>query len=266
MWGELALSLKSGNIYMIIIMGMAFIACMMVFERFLMLQFYYNLDFTRFLTELKKMVRSEDYERAMNLCKTASRAGLPRIALRALEAAENDPTTIKGTIEEDVIDFLPRLESRLAVMPAFATFVLLVGILGTIDGLWWAFHSIDVLDTAKKQAALAGGIAGSLNPTATGLVASMLLLISHHFLKSMAVRIVEKVHYGVAVIYNLLVPEEITTVVAAAGVGQQEPRETSDAIVENPADEPSAQDEGLPVDDAFDDAVVDDIKDEEEII
>ena len=265
MWGELALSLKGGDIYMLIMVAMGFIATMLIFERFLMLQFFYNLDFKRFLNELRKMVRSEDYERAMNLCKTSAKTGLPRIALNALEAAENDPTTIRASIEEDIIDFLPRLESRLSAMPAIATLILLVGILGTIDGLWWAFHSIEVLDTAKKQSALAGGIAGSLNPTTVGLVSSMLLLACHHILKAMAVRIVEKVHHGVTVLHNMLVPEEYATVMTASGVASQNAEDASDILVSNSAGEPT-QEEGLSVDDAFDDAAVNDIKDEEEII
>lgn len=266
MWGELALSFKNGNMYIITIMIMSFIALVMIFERFFILQFFYNLNFSKFLNDLKKMIRSEDYDRAINLCKTSSHTGLPRIALRAIEASENDPTTIKSTIEEDVIEFLPKIENRLSFLPAFATFILLLGILGTIDGLWWAFHSIEVLDTAKKQASLSGGIASSLNPTTSALIASLLILICHHFLKSIAVRIVEKIHHGVTVLYNLLVPQEYTTMVATPSIVQSgENSEMSDAIVGNQEVE-TRQEEGLPVDDAFDDAVVDDIKDEEEII
>ncbi|MFK7824362.1 MAG: MotA/TolQ/ExbB proton channel family protein [Oligoflexales bacterium] len=265
MWGELALSIRSGNIYMWGIVILSFISTVVIFERIIMLQWRYNIDFKKFLTDFKKMINSEDHERAINLCKSASKTSLPKIALRALEAVENDPSTVRGTIEEDTIEFLPRIESRLTMMPAMATIILLIGILGTIDALWWSFHSIDVLDTAKKQASLANGIAGSLNPTATAIIASMLILASHQVLKGMAIRIIDRIHHGIAVLNNLLVPEEVATMVAAP-VAAFETRETSDAIVEPAGDPtPDDQDEG-PADDAFDDAVVDDIKDEEEII
>ncbi|NRA44684.1 MAG: MotA/TolQ/ExbB proton channel family protein [Oligoflexales bacterium] len=266
MWGELALSIKNGNIYMIAIILLSFISTTVIFERLIMLQFVYNIDFSKFLNNFRKMITSEDHERAINLCKSASKTSLPKIALRALEAVENDPSSVRGTIEEDTIEFLPRIESRLNMMPAMATIILLIGILGTIDALWWSFHSIDVLDTAKKQASLANGIAGSLNPTATAIIASMLVLASHQILKGMAIRIIDRIHHGIAVLNNLLVPEEVATVLAAPVSAAAEPRETSDAIVEPAGDPTPDQDEGMPADDAFDDAVVDDIKDEEEII
>ncbi|MEZ4744123.1 MAG: MotA/TolQ/ExbB proton channel family protein [Bdellovibrionota bacterium] len=189
---------------------------------------------------------------------------LPKIALRALEAAETDPTTVRGTIEEEAVEFLPRVESRLAVLPALATLVLLVGILGTIDGLWGAFHSIDVLDTAKKQASLASGIAGSLNPTALGLITCMLILTFHQLLKGSAVRLTDRIQYGVTVLNNLLIPPEVATYVAAAPMDHQvtASRDSHEDDYNNTAHMNEAEED----DDAFDDATVEDIKDEEEII
>lgn len=272
MWGELALSLKNGNVYMLIIAGLSFITCTIILERLITLQFIYNLDFPKFLTNLKKMVNSEDHDRAINLCRSASKTSLPKIALRALEAVENDPSTVRGTIEEETIEFIPRLESRLNFMPAIATTIMLVGILGTIDSLWWAFHSIDVLDTAKKQASLANGIAGSLNPTAIGIISSMIILAAHQLLKSMSVRVIDRIHHGVTVLSNLLVPEEVvaTTVVSSAsGIPAASGGANPDAIVDSGISEdvpPLNSQEEVTSDEVFDDAVVDDIKDEEEII
>src|SRR5690606_3078807 len=118
-----------------------------------------------------------------NICKSASHTSLPHISLKAIEAAERDPTSVRGIIEEETIDFLPRLENRLPALPALATLILLVGILGTLDALWHAFDAIAVLDTSEKQARLAHGIAGSLNPTAMGLLAAMIFLAAHQYLK-----------------------------------------------------------------------------------
>src|SRR5690606_33629773 len=144
-------------------------------------------DFNKFLNNLKKMIRAEDLDRAINLCKAASKTSLPMISLRALEAAETDPTSVRGTIEEEAIDFLPRIEVRLGVLPALATFALLVGIIGTIDRLWAAFHSIDVLDTAQKQASVGHGVAGSLSYTTMGLLICTLFLVGNQLLRGFAV-------------------------------------------------------------------------------
>lgn len=268
MWGELATSFQNGNVYLLIMLGFMFIALTIIVERVIMLNFVYNINFTKFLGNLKKMIASSDLDRAINLCRSVSKTALPRIALKALEASETDPTTVKSVLDEESIEFLPRLESRLAVLPAVATLIMLIGILGTIDGLWGSFHSIDVLDTAKKQASLAGGIAGTLNSTAMGLVCCMIILAAHQILRGTALRLTERLHYGVTILFNILVPKEVaTTYVAAApmsgaAINTGIPEESNEGESFN--DLPES--EGDAVDDAFDDASVEDIKDEEEII
>ena len=263
MWSEVALSLQQGNGYMYLMVGFLAISCVIIGERIFMLHFVYNINFSKFLLNLKKMVASDDFDRAIGLCKSVRRDSLPRIALRALEAAQADPTTVRGTIEEEAIDFLPKLESRLSILPAIATLVMLLGVLGTIDGLWGAFHSIDILDTTKKQAALATGIAGSLNPTSMGIFICMLVLVIHQILKGSALRLTDKIHHGVTVLHNLLVPTDVATYVTAAPSGNFSMN--SDAGNNDHAGAASTH-EGDSGDDAFDDTSVEDIKDEEEII
>lgn len=265
MWGELALSLQHANGYVIAIVILGFFAMMVFFERLIMLQFVYHIDFSKFLGNLKKMVAAEDLDRAINLCKNVSHTSLPRISLRALEAAETDPTKVRGTIEEETIDFLPNIERRLSILPAFTLLIMLVGVLGTIDTLWTAFNSIDVLDTAKKQATLAQGIASALNPTAMGLLFGMILLAGYYMLKGMAVNLLERVHYGVAVLTNLLVPQDMVAyaAVASEGGGGGGGAPTSAAEEFQPPKEDASSGTA---EDSFDDVSVEDIKDEEEII
>lgn len=265
MWSQLAVSLQQGNPYLVTILILGFIGTVVLIERFIMLQLVYNLDFSKFLNNLRRSVQAEDLDRAVSICKNASNTSLPAIGLKAIEAAERDPSTVRGVIEEETIDFLPRLESRISILPALATLVLLIGVLGTIDGLWSAFESIEILDTSEKQARLANGIAGSLNPTSMGLLISMLFLTCHQLLRGLAIKITERIHYGVSVLINLLVPQELATYVAAAHPAEVPNRsaatvDDSDDDVEEP--EPMTEEE----DDSFDDASVEDIKDEEEII
>ena len=263
MWGELALSLQQGNAYVLSILALGFIATMIFFERFIMLQLVYHIDFSKFLSNLKKMVTAEDLTRAITLCKNTSATSLPHIASRALEAAEADPTKVRGTIEEEAIDFLPQIEKRLAILPAITLMIMLIGILGTIDSLWTAFQSIDVLDSAKKQATLAQGIAGSLSPTALGLTFGMLLLAGYHVLKGMAATLTDRLHHGVTVLLNLLVPQESSYYMPMAAQSHEAadvPRADADF-----SSEPNAAPE-VHADESFDDVSVEDIKDEEEII
>jgi biopolymer transport protein ExbB/TolQ len=267
MWGELAHSLQHMNGYMWSILAIGTVAAIVLFERIIMLQLVYHIDFPKFLANLRKMVAAEDLDRAITLCKNTSATSLPRIAMRALEAAETDPTRVRGTIEEETIDFLPNIERRLGVLPAFTLLIMLIGILGTIDALWTAFQSIDVLDTAKKQATLAQGIAASLNPTALGLIFGMILLAGYYLIKGMAVNLAERVHYGVTVLTNLLAPQEAMAympMVASTDSGSAPApvsEKTAEEFTPGPKEEAPASS-----DDSFDDVSVEDIKDEEEII
>ena len=264
MWGELASSFQQGNPYVLIIFVFGFIATILLIERVIMLQFVFNVNFPKFLSNLRKTVGAEDLDRAMALCKSTSRTSLPKIALRALESAETDPSTVRGTIEEETIEFLPRLEARLNILPAFATLVMMVGILGTIDSIWAAFHSIDVLDTAKKQATLAQGIAASLNPAAMGILVCMIILGGHQMIKGAALRLTERVHHGVAVLSNLLVPAEMAYMPMAAAVAQ-----SPEAAGPSTASADISEDNNLAqggADETLDGTSVEDIKDEEEII
>jgi len=219
MWAELALSFKQGNIYVLTMFAIGFVAAVVFFERLVMVQFVYNINFDRFLLNIRRAIAAEDLDRAVSLCKNAGRTSLPLIALKALEAAEADPTTVRGAIEEETIHFLPRLEARLTFLPALATLAMLIGVLGTLDGIWSTFHSIDVLDSAKKQATVAKGLAGSLNPMAMGILISALAIFAQQILKGFAIRVIERIHLGVSVLNNLLVPSESTAFVPIAAAG-----------------------------------------------
>ena len=266
MWNQLALSIQSGNVYTYIMLMLGFLGTVLITERYVMLQVVYNINFSKFILNLRKAIRAEDLDRAMHICKTASHTSLPKIGLKALEAAERDPTTIKGTIEEETIDFLPLLETRLSIIPTLATIILLMGVLATIDGLWGAFTSIEVLDTSEKQANLSHGIAGSLNPTVIGLVISMIFLAGHQVLQGIAVKITEKIHYGVTVLINLLVPQEMAYVATGPASNFDAPHDSSpmkeEVHIESAVAAPQKHEE----EDDFDDSSVEDIKDEEEII
>lgn len=268
MWTHLATELQLGNPYVIIMMVLGFIGLTILIERFIMLQFVYTIDFPKFINSLKTSVLAEDIDRALQVCTRTSDTTLPHISKMALEAAEKDPSTVKGTIEEETVFFLPQIEKRLSALPTLSTIILLLGILATIDGLWSAFDSIVILDTAQKQAQLSNGIAGSLNPTATGLLICMILLAGNQLLRSLASRVVDQTQYGVTILQNLLVPQEIATIGAPMMAAPMEAPPPAAAPAPALADDPLTADSlAEAADPVIDDPQpIEEIKDEEEII
>jgi biopolymer transport protein ExbB len=265
MFGEIASSFQRGNIYLTTMLVLGFLATTIVFERFIMLQFVYHMDFGKFLLNLKSLLTSEDTTRALSYCKSFSNTSLPGIARRALEAAEMDPTTIRGAIEEETIYFLPRIEARIGGLMGLSTLILLTGILGAIDSLWNTFHAISVLDSVQKQASLGSEIARALNPAAFGILLSMFILVGYYLVRGSAVRLTEKMHHGVTVLNNLLVPPEVASFmpVAMPSAGPAPRMATSEAESHH-ADPIIAS--GAAPDAYVPSAAVEDIRDEEEII
>ena len=236
MWREIAIGLQSGNEYLLAIFFISFIALLIIFERILMLSFVFNINFRKFLNAFRKLVSSRSYHQAANLCRATSNTSLPLIANRALDALDNDPSTIKSVIEEETIALLPRIEARIAFLPMSATLVLLLGVLGTIDQIWSAFYSINVLDTAQKQVTLANGIAKSLNPTALGLLVSMIILAMHQFIKSSALRVMENIHHGVTVVSNLIAPPDVMVGTKVPAVKKATPSVAATALAKDKKD------------------------------
>lgn len=270
MWSQLAASIQGGNVYVLAMLFLCFMGMVIVFERFVMIVLVYNINFQKFITNFKKAVRAEDFDRAIHLCKSSSHTSLPRICRKALEAAERDPSTVRATIEEETIEFLPFLETRLRIVPTLATLVLLIGILATIDALWQVFTSIAVLDTSEKQSRLAHGIAGALNPTVMGLIISMVFIACHQILVGVSIKIADKINLGSTVVSNLLVPPEVAYMAAApmsGDVGGSSARfESSEPTMKHAESDTTAPAPMKKEEEDFNDAAVEDIKDEEEII
>lgn len=260
MMGEIVQSFARGNTYMYLMVFIAFAASVIILERMLMLQFVFNINFSKFLTSIRKMLVANDLERALSYAKSVSGSSLPFIARRAIEAADSDPTTIRGTIEEETIGFLPRIEVRIGFLIALSTLVMFLGILGTIEALWRTFHAIDVLDSAKKQVVLSHEIAGALNPVAFGLMISMMILVFHQIIRGMALRLVDRIHHGVTVLTNLMVPQDSAAFISTIAAAAAAPAEAAAAPEESAAPAQGKSDA------QFDDAPVQDIRDEEEII
>lgn len=273
MWSQLALSFQHGDLYVYSMMTIAFVGLVIIFERIIMLQFVYQLNFGKFLDDIRKMILAEDTNRAINFCKKVSGTSLPRIGLKALEASESDPSRVRGVIEEESMALLPSIENRINALPPLATVVLLIGMLGTVDHLWTTFSAIDILDTAKKQATASQGIASSLTHTAMGLLVCMVILIGHQIVRGMAVKLVQRLQHGVTVLTNLIAPAAIAmtampVAVAASASATQEGQDNYQNAEEYVADAnaPAAVTAAAAPTESFNEAAVDDIKDEEEII
>jgi biopolymer transport protein ExbB len=89
---------------------------------------------------------------------------------------------IEGFLEESFMHEVPRLDRSLWVLDTIITLAPLLGLFGTIVGMFQAFSVLG--DVQNNQTAVTGGIAEALIATACGLFIAMLGLIFFNWLNS----------------------------------------------------------------------------------
>ncbi|MBV8620692.1 MAG: MotA/TolQ/ExbB proton channel family protein [Curvibacter sp.] len=98
------------------------------------------------------------------------------------EPAENSRETAAGHLEEALMHEVPLLDRSLWVLDTVITLAPLLGLFGTIVGM---FHAFSVLDDVQNGASqVTGGIAEALIATACGLFIAMLGLVFFNWLST----------------------------------------------------------------------------------
>ena len=106
----------TGWLFMDLILALGVFALAIVVDRMYFISVRSNIDATKFMNEIHKLVLNSDYKRAIAMCKSAGRRALPKVINRALEEAERmefvDFRTIQNTVDEAALEVIPRLTAR----------------------------------------------------------------------------------------------------------------------------------------------------------
>jgi biopolymer transport protein ExbB len=172
-----------------------------IIERLMRIVFQYNIDGTSFMFEVQKYVLANDIDGAIRLCNGAGRAALPRVIKAGLQRASRDEHQIQNAIDAASLEVIPKIEKRLHYIGLIANLSTLLGLLGTISGLIYAFGEVAKAPAAERQNVLSAGIAEALNCTAFGLIVAIIAMISFSWLSARASVLIEEVdEYSVKLI------------------------------------------------------------------
>jgi biopolymer transport protein ExbB len=97
------------------------------------------------------------------------------IALLQSEPASVDRDTLDGHLEEAIMHEVPSLDRSLWMLDTVITLAPLLGLFGTIVGMFNAFHALGDAQNGAMQ--VTGGIAEALIATASGLFIAMIGLV-----------------------------------------------------------------------------------------
>ena len=112
-------------------------------------------------------------------------ARLPHVSLfeaSLIEPASSDRDTCAGHLEEAVMREVPTLDRSLWVLDTVITLAPLLGLFGTIVGMFGAFSVLGDVQNGASQ--VTGGIAEALIATASGLLIAMIGLVFFNWLNT----------------------------------------------------------------------------------
>ena len=98
---------------------------------------------------------------------------------------------IEASMEESIMEAIPRLEKRTHYLALFANIATLLGLLGTIIGLIKAFTAVAQVDPSLKAEILSTSISVAMNTTAFGLMVAIPLLIFYTLLQTKTTEIID---------------------------------------------------------------------------
>ena len=111
---------------------------------------------------------------------------------------------IDASMEEGMMEIVPRLEKRTHYIATFANVITLVGLLGTIIGLIKGFTAVAQVNPAEKAEMLSASISIAMNNTAFALMVAIPFLLIHSFLQARASEIVDSLEAAKITFLNLV--------------------------------------------------------------
>jgi biopolymer transport protein ExbB/TolQ len=196
--------------FMWILLITAVFAAAIAVERGIYILITSDINAQNFMKKIKQLVRAGELKEALELCERAKDRALPTVVscgLRAvIDKEEVDFRTIQNSVDEGMLEVIPKLEKRTHYLAMLANVATLIGLMGTIYGLILAFRSVSApgIDPTEKARLLAQGISTAMNTTLTGLIVAVPATISYSFLLSKTKKIIDEIDEHTVKLINLL--------------------------------------------------------------
>jgi biopolymer transport protein ExbB len=180
------------------------VALAIVIDRTIAVFFKYNLNGPRFMSQVEKLVVSDNIDKAVKLCNAAPKAALARVLRAGLTRANRGVLEIGNAIEEESMAVTPVIMKRVPALWSLANVAVLVGLFGTVTGLIAAFQAVGLAAPEQKSVLLTKGISEAMYNTAFGLLIAIICIVAHMFIGAQARAIVEDVELHSLKLENML--------------------------------------------------------------
>lgn len=199
-----------GALYMYAILVVGAFVIAIAIERAYFLMVKANINASKFMSEIRKLVRAGEYKKALALCDAAPEKALAQVVgaslRRVAEQEVTDFRAIQNSVDESTLEVIPRLNQRTSFLAMLANVATLLGLMGTIWGLILAFKAVSSpgIDAAEKARMLAAGISAAMNTTLMGLAVAIPAVLIYTFLFNKTAKIIDEIDEHTVKLINLL--------------------------------------------------------------
>jgi biopolymer transport protein ExbB len=172
--------IQKGGVILILIIGLAFIATVIIIERLLYFR-KIRIDEDTILFRLKSTLEKGHFDEAISICE-ANPSPITNLMKVGLEYREHSEERIKDAIVSTANMEIPKLERFLSALGTIANIATLLGLLGTVTGNIRAFGVLGDMGSVGDPSLLAKGIAEALITTAAGLIVSIPTIVFYNYL------------------------------------------------------------------------------------
>lgn len=170
--------LRAGGPMLWLIIFFGLIGIYVFLEKFYQLR-RNQVNVRELVTGLVNVLKRDAMIEAITLCDNTP-GPVAKLLNNAIQAYQNDDK-IKPAIEDTAKTELNRLESRLNILSTIANITPLLGLLGTVIGMYDTFNGISA-SNGMSLAALSGGVKEALITTAAGLCVAIPAHLAYNYL------------------------------------------------------------------------------------
>ena len=170
--------LRAGGPMLWLIIFFGLIGVYVFLEKFFQLR-RNQVNVRELVTGLVNVLKRDAMIEAITLCDNTP-GPVAKLLNAAIQAYQNEDD-IKPAIEDTAKTELNRLESRLNILSTIANIAPLLGLLGTVIGMYDTFNGISA-SNGMSLAALSGGVKEALITTAAGLCVAIPAHLAYNYL------------------------------------------------------------------------------------
>jgi len=170
---------QTGGFTMYILLFCSLLSVTVLLERIIYYRKMSKTNRAEFMTRMKKVLKSGDAERAMEICKETN-APFSNVVCSGLELLGHPEKQISNAMEREITVETTKLERYISIVGTIGNTAVYIGLFGTVLGIIRAFHDIAAAGTGGMSIVI-GGVAEALVCTAAGLFVAIPAVIAFNY-------------------------------------------------------------------------------------